>query len=58
VTASVKEEPNWLLASENDSPELKVENFSATLQIKVKSEYIEVSADLAVNHASPCFPCK
>ena len=38
--------------------ELKVENFSATHQIKVESEYIEVSADLAVNHASPCFPCK
>jgi hypothetical protein len=54
----VKEEQDLLLASENDSPELKVVNFSATLKIKVESEYIEVSADLAVNHASPCFPCK
>ena len=43
MTASVKEEPNWLLASENDSPELKVENFSATLKIKVEFEYGEAS---------------
>jgi hypothetical protein len=37
----VKDEPNLLLASEVASPELKVENFPATLQIKVKSEYGE-----------------
>jgi hypothetical protein len=48
VTASVKEEPNLLLASEVASPELKVENFSAPLQIKVESEYFVASVDTAV----------
>jgi hypothetical protein len=47
-------EPNWLLASENDSPELKVENFSATLQIKVESEYGEAS--VSPSHASETDP--
>jgi hypothetical protein len=40
-------------ASEVASPELKVENFSAQLQIKVESEYIVASADTAAEHSSP-----
>ncbi len=43
VTAAVKEEPNLLLDSEIASPELKVEYFSATLPVKVKSEFGETS---------------
>jgi hypothetical protein len=38
-----EEQPDVLLASEVDSPELKVENSSATLQIKGESEYGEAS---------------
>ncbi len=50
MTASVKEESNFLLASEVGSPELKFENFSATLQIKIESEYGEAS--VSPPHAS------